>query len=137
MEKPEWFKAVEASKGAPESTKMSSARARTTRLTHGFALFGIAAVIAASGLAFAQSNNATSAGALAFANPTTARTSSPATTSTLAVATSVTNATSQSAPSAIPATSGTGTGQSAISLVGGRPSIVGSSGGDDGGGNDG
>lgn len=119
MEKPEWFRAVEASEGAPKSIKTSSARARINRLTHGFALLSVAVVVAAGDIAFAQSNNAPSAVALSSLSATTAQSSS------------------QSASSATTAASGTSTSQPPIGLVGGRPSIAGGSGGDEGGGSNG
>ena len=57
MEKPEWFEIVEASESAPKPSKTSSARAHRVRITQGFALFGIASVIAVGGFSFAQSSN--------------------------------------------------------------------------------
>ncbi len=57
MEKPEWFERVDALEGAPDSVAPSSARAHTARLTQGFVFFGVAAVIAAGGFAFAQSTS--------------------------------------------------------------------------------
>ncbi|OIQ75275.1 hypothetical protein GALL_430590 [mine drainage metagenome] len=121
MEKPEWFQEVDALDGAAESVLPERARARTARLTQGFALLGVAAVIAAGGYAFQQtgigtsSNNAISSAAVpAPALPTSAGTNATA---------------SGSAPVA----GATGTAASPVALTG-KPSITGAAaaGGDDG-----
>ncbi len=125
MEKPEWFETVEALEGAPDSVAPSSARAHTARLTQGFVLLGVAAVIAVGGFAFAQTNQRPSAQALSSVTVTSAQTLNPA-------ATQAANSPAPAASSANSVSSGTSTRQPA-GLVGGKPSITGAAaGGDDG-----
>jgi len=121
MEKPEWFQEVDALEGAPESVAPVRANTRTARLTQGFALLGVAAVIAAGGYAFQQtgigtsSNNAISSAAV----PAPALPTSASTTATAA--------------SSAPVTGATGATASPVALTG-KPSITGAAaaGGDDG-----
>ncbi len=125
MEKPEWFERVDALEGTPDSVAPSSARAHTARLTQGFVLFGVAAVIAVGGFAFAQTNQRPSAQALSSVTATSAQTLNPA-------ATQVANSPVPAASSANSTLSGTSIGPPA-GLAGGRPSITGvAAGGDDG-----
>ena len=112
MEKPEWFETVEASESTPKAIKTSSARAHRSHLTQGFALFGIAAVIAVGGFSFVQSANAPSS-LSASASPVPTSNASPST----------------STPIATTATVAT-TASPAIGLAGGRPTITSAVGGE-------
>lgn len=113
MEKPEWFETVEASESTPKPVETSSARAHRVRLTQGFALLGIASVIAVGGFNFVQSANAPSALSASAAPVTTSSASSSTNTPTATTSTAVANA------------------NPAIGLGGGRPTITSAVGGDD------
>ena len=113
MEKPEWFETVQSSDSAPKSIKTSSARAHRVRLTQGFALLGIASVIAVGGFSFVQSANAPSS--LSASAAPVAKTSSPVATPGSASAT----------PAATSANA-----NAAIGLTGGRPTITSAVGGE-------
>jgi hypothetical protein len=114
MEKPEWFETVEASEGTPKPIKTWSARAHRVRLTQGFALLGIASVIAVGGFTFVQSANAPSSLSASAAPVATA--SAPVATTGSASATSATVAADST---------------QAIGLAGGRPTITSAVGGEE------
>lgn len=129
MEKPEWFQEVDALDGAAESVLPVRAQARTARLTQGFALLGVAAVIAAGGYAFQQTGIGTSSND-ALASTSAAASSAPITLpSSVSKSTPVAATTGGSTAAIAPST-----GVGPVSISGGKPSITGAAaaGGDDG-----
>jgi len=129
MEKPEWFKQVDASQSAPEMIAPLFAAPQVTRLTKGFAALGVAAVVAAGGFAAThvvggsasatQALSSASAPASASDRSVSATASSPVT----PVASGSINATPVSAPTNL------GAGQPVIG--GGKPSITGAGAGEE------
>lgn len=126
MEKPEWFREVDALESDPESVTPKGARAHTSRLAKRLAIIGAATLIIGGGIAFAQSNGGT-ASSEALASLSSTSVTAPASTPTTSAAVTTQP---QSATAATPASFTT-----QPSLTGGRPSITGGPSGDDDGGN--